>query len=101
MDVFSKIYKIQIFTPQNYSFSQIWTLIFFQTREQYLVQHPGQTIRPTTIKFGMHLPKGNPYGRFLEFFRNSIFFPKKMSFRELGLRKITATRRQTLVQHQR
>ena len=35
-----------------------------------LVQPPGQTVRPTTIKIGMHLPKGVPYGRFSGNFKN-------------------------------
>ena len=35
-----------------------------------LVQPPGQTVRPTTIKIGMHLPKGVPYGQFFGNFKN-------------------------------
>ena len=51
------------------------------------------------MKIGNRLPIATPYGRFFENFRNSNFFSQKVSFRELGLRKITATRRQTLVHH--
>ena len=51
------------------------------------------------MKFGIRLPKGIPYGGLFEIFKNSIFFPENCVFRELGLRKNTATRRNTLVQH--
>ena len=51
------------------------------------------------MKFGIRLPQGIPYGGLFEIFKNSIFFPENCVFRELGLRKNTATRRNTLVQH--
>ena len=68
------------------------------SRRKTLVQHPGQTIKATATKFGMNLPYVIPYGGFFENFKNSKKKSQKLRFCEFGLRKITATVRQTLVQ---
>ena len=57
-----------------------------------LVQRPGQTQRPTTIKIGMHLPEGLSYGHIFEHFENSNFFSRKLRFFcDFGHRIITGT----------
>ena len=98
MEVFSKILKILIFSPKNCVFCEFGLRKISATRRKTLVQHPGQTIRPTTIKIGMHLPDAIPYGGFFENFKNSNFFSWKLRFCEFGLRKNTASIQHTLVQ---
>ena len=66
MDVFSKNLKIQIFFPENGFFPRLGLRKNTATRHQTLVHRTGQTIGPTTIKFGTHLPQGTLYGRFFE-----------------------------------
>ena len=51
------------------------------------------------MKFGIRLPKGILYGGLFKISKNSNFFPENCVFRELGLRKNTATRRNSLVKH--
>ena len=51
------------------------------------------------MKFGIRLPKGILYEDLFEIFKSSNFFPENCVIRELGLRKNTATRQNTLVQH--
>ena len=74
---FFENFKNSNFFPQKMRFRELGLRKITATRLQTLVHHPGQTIRPTTIKFGMHLPEGTLYGRFFENFRNSIFFSQK------------------------
>ena len=77
MDIFSKISEIQFFFPKKLTLRELGLRKNTAARRQTLVHHPGQTIGPTTIKFGMHLLKGHPLGIVFENFRNSYFFPKK------------------------
>ena len=66
MDIFSKITENQFIFLENHDYRCLGLRKFFPTRGQTLVQHPGQTIGPRTMKIGMYLPEGTPYGRFFE-----------------------------------
>ena len=60
------------------------------TRRNTLVQHLGQTARPITIKIGVHLREGTPYGGFLpKILEIQIAFSQNLRFRMLGLGKNT------------
>ena len=78
------------FSPQKLRFSRIRTLKNYGYPTKSLVQRPGQSQRPTTIKIGMHLPEGVAYGRFLGNLKIRIFSPKNCVFCAFGLRKNTA-----------
>ena len=77
MDVFWKILENPIIFLQNHDFPKFGLGIFLATRGQTLVQHPGQTIRPRTIKIGMNLPDGTAYGCFFENSRKFNHFSQK------------------------
>ena len=53
-----------------------------------LVQPPGQTERPTTIKISMHLPERVPYGHFFENLEIRIFSHKNGVFAHSDLEKL-------------
>ena len=78
MEVFSKILKIQKKKKsQKLRFCEFGLRKNTATVRQTLVQPPDQTKWPSWMKFGMHLPKGIPYGGFFENFEiSNFFFPK-------------------------
>ena len=65
-----EIFKNSIFSPKIAYFVN-WDLEKIRLPDETLVQHLGQTARPTTIKIGVHLREGTPYGGFFENFINS------------------------------
>ena len=92
MDIFSKILKVPIFSPRKLRFFANSELENYGYPTKSLVQRPGQTQRPTTIKIGMHLPEVLSHGHTFENIENSNFFlPKIAVFCEFGHRKITVT----------
>ena len=89
LEDFSKFQKFKFFS-QKMRFRELKLGKIMHTWRQTLIQHPSQTIAPTTIKLGMHLSYSIPYGG---------FSTKNRIFRKLGLWNFFATRRQSLVQH--
>ena len=53
-----------------------------------LVQHPGRTVPPATVKIGMHPPEGVPYGYFFGNLKIKFFPPKIAFFADLYLEKL-------------
>ena len=70
------------------SFRELGLRKITATRLQTLVQHPGQTIGPATIKIGMHLPKDSPYGHFFKKNYKFNFFSQKIEFVNWELEKL-------------
>ena len=80
MDIFSNIPENRFLFLKNHDFRYLGLRKFLHTRGKTLVQHPGQTIGPTTIKIGMHLSEGTTSGRLFEIFRKFILFSQKPRF---------------------
>ena len=90
--IFENLENSNLFPRKLRFFLRIRTWKNYGYPTQSLLQRPRQTQWPATIKIGMHLPEGLPYGNIFEKFVNSNFYPPKIAvFCELELRKITAT----------